>query len=208
MRSLAAVAWNKNAVDQWRWAWVISLFGLLYSLYLTSIAFFELQAACPYCLTSLGLMATIFIITTLQRPKSLAKFSWGPWLAKSRRCRRRCDPRAPSSLCRLLGRHSGPGRSVGPRSCRASVEERRQILRRFLVSALCSAKRTVWCFGQTNSLCRMQPRRSASAFGSDLQGKEYQTYPTWIINGQRYTGVQPLDTLAQLTKFKYQGGKP
>ena len=53
---LAAVAWNKNAVDQWRWAWVIALFGLLYSLYLTSVAFFDLQATCPYCLTSLGLM--------------------------------------------------------------------------------------------------------------------------------------------------------
>ena len=46
---LAAVAWNKNVVDQWRWAWVIALFGLLYSLYLTSVAFFEFQAAWPYC---------------------------------------------------------------------------------------------------------------------------------------------------------------
>jgi len=36
--------------------------------------------------------------------------------------------------------------------------------------------------------------------------KGIQSYPTWIINGQRYTGVQPLDTLAQLTKFEYKGG--
>ena len=62
---LAAVAWNRYADNQWRWAWVISLFGLLFSLYLTSISFFELKAACPYCLTSLGLMAVIFIMTTL-----------------------------------------------------------------------------------------------------------------------------------------------
>ena len=48
---LAAVAWNRYADNQWRWAWVISFFGLLFSLYLTAIAFFELKAACPYCLT-------------------------------------------------------------------------------------------------------------------------------------------------------------
>ena len=36
---LAAVAWNRYADNQWRWAWVISLFGLLFSLYLTSMAF-------------------------------------------------------------------------------------------------------------------------------------------------------------------------
>src|SRR5262245_35507971 len=45
---LAAVAWNRQADNQWRWAWVTSLFGLLYSLYLTSISFFVLQAACQY----------------------------------------------------------------------------------------------------------------------------------------------------------------
>ena len=150
---LAAVAWNKNVVDQWRWAWVIALFGLLYSLYLTSVAFFELQAACPYCLTSLALMATIFIVTTFQRPKSLAKFSWGPWLAKT----------VGVAVVAILALHlhyagywgdtQRPGRSVGPRSCRASLEERRQILRGFLVSPLCSAKGPVWCFGQANSLC-------------------------------------------------------
>jgi glutaredoxin len=38
--------------------------------------------------------------------------------------------------------------------------------------------------------------------------KNITTYPTWIINGQRYTGVQTLDALAQLTNFKYQGSKP
>ena len=45
---LAAVAWNRYADNQWRWAWVISFFGLLFSLYLTFIALFELKAACPY----------------------------------------------------------------------------------------------------------------------------------------------------------------
>ena len=37
------------------------------------------------------------------------------------------------------------------------------------------------------------------------QEKNINSYPTWIINGQRYTGVQPLDALAQMSNFKYEG---
>src|SRR5262245_56141497 len=66
----AAVAWNRNPANQWRWAWAISLFGLLFSLYLTVTSLFVIKATCPYCLTSLGLMATIFLLLTLQRPKN------------------------------------------------------------------------------------------------------------------------------------------
>jgi len=35
-----------------------------------------------------------------------------------------------------------------------------------------------------------------------------KNYPTWIINGQRYTGIQTLDALAQNSKYKGEGGKP
>src|SRR6476660_3884228 len=64
---LAAIAWNKRTTSQWQFAWFVSLFGVLFSLYLTIISLFVLKAACPYCLTSLGLMTAIFIITTIQR---------------------------------------------------------------------------------------------------------------------------------------------
>ena len=78
---LAAIAWN-NMTSQWKFAWFVTIVGLFYSLYLTGISFFELQAACPYCLTSLGLMLAIFITLLLQKPASLSRFSWGPWLGK------------------------------------------------------------------------------------------------------------------------------
>jgi hypothetical protein len=42
--------------------------------------------------------------------------------------------------------------------------------------------------------------------------KNITSYPTWIINGQRYTGVQPLNALSQLSKYDHQPqaeeGKP
>jgi hypothetical protein len=30
-----------------------------------------------------------------------------------------------------------------------------------------------------------------------------RAYPTWVIDGQKYEGVMPLDRLAELSKFSY-----
>src|SRR5438093_317545 len=92
---LAAIAWNKRAAQQWKWAWVVSIFVLLYSLYLTSISLFVLHAA-------------------------------------------------------------------GPSAPQADV----------------------------------------------CKEKNIQSYPTWIINGERYTSIQPLDSLAQISKYNAQRSKP
>ena len=35
---LAAIAWNKRTEAQWKTAWLVSLFGVLYSLYLTGVS--------------------------------------------------------------------------------------------------------------------------------------------------------------------------
>ena len=68
--------------------------------------FFSLQAACPYCLGSLGLDGDHFLVTTLQRPKNLAKFSWGPFLGKAVGAAAIVDYRAAPALRRLPGQRS------------------------------------------------------------------------------------------------------
>lgn len=205
---LAAVAWNKNVVDQWRWAWVIALFGLLYSLYLTSVALFELRATCPYCLTSLGLMATIFIVTTFQRPKSLTKFSWGPWLAKTVGV-------AVVAIFALHLHYAGYwGDTQGPEDpwVRALAEHLSKSDAKFYGASWCPhCAEQKQLFG--GSVKRV-PYVECSPGGPNgpsapiCKEKNISSYPTWIINGQRYTGIQPLDALAQLSNFKYQGDKP
>jgi uncharacterized membrane protein/glutaredoxin len=204
---LAAVAWNRDAANRWRWAWVISLFGLFYSLYLTAISFFELQAACPYCLASLGLMATILLMTTLQRPKNLPKFSWGPWLAKS-------VGAAAIGIVVLHLHYAGYwGSAPGPEDpwVRNLAEHLSKNDAKFYGASWCPH-----CNDQKNlfgsSAKRLPyveciPGGQRAPQAPDCKEKNIQSYPTWIINGQRHTGVQPLDTLAQLSKFQYQGVK-
>ena len=205
---LAAVAWNRFADTQWRWAWVISLFGLLFSLYLTSISFFELKAACPYCLTSLGIMAVIFIMTTLQRPENLPKFSWGPWLVKT------VSVAAVAIVALHLYFAGYWGDAPQPEDpwVKALAEHLTKSDAKFYGASWCPhCQEQKKLFG--GSVKRIpyiecSPGGPQAPQASVCKDNDIKSYPTWVIDGQRQTGVLPLDTLAQLSKFDYQGGKP
>jgi uncharacterized membrane protein len=206
--ALAAIAWSKRADTQWKTAWLLSLFGVLYSLYLTSVSIFVLEATCPYCLTSLALMSAIFVTVTLQRPANLSRFSWKPWLIKS----------VGAGLVMVLGLHlyySGYwGRAPQPEDpwVRGLAEH--------LTKSDAKFYGTYWCphcqnqkelFGESAKrlpYVECSPGGQSAPQAAECKEKNVQSYPTWIIDGQRYSGTQSLDTLAQITKYRYEGGKP
>lgn len=206
---LAAVAWNKNAVDQWRWTWVISLFGLLYSIYLTTISFVELNAACPYCLASLGLMAAIFILTIFQRPAEMPQFSWGPWVAKS----------AGAGLVVIIALHlhyAGVwGSAPKPEDpwVRGLAEHLTKSEAKFYGASWCphcqDQKKLFGSSAKRVPYIECSPAGAQGPVATECRERNITSYPTWIINGQRFTGVQPLDSLAKLSQYQYQpeGGK-
>jgi uncharacterized membrane protein/glutaredoxin len=205
---LAAIAWNKRAAAQWKWAWIVSLFGLLYSLYLTSISLFVLKAACPYCLTSVGLMTLIFITVTFQRPTSLPGFSWGPWLAKS----------VGGALVVILALHlhyaGYLGKAEGPEDpwIQGLAQHLSKIDAKFYGASWCphcaDQKEMFGSSVKRLPYVECSPAGSSAPQADVCKEKNIQSYPTWIINGERYTGVQPLDSLAQISKYNAQGSKP
>ena len=205
---LAAIAWNKYADSQWKFAWFVTIIGLFYSLYLTGISFFELQAACPYCLTSLGLMLAIFITLLLQKPASLPRFSWGPWLGKT----------VGAALVIVVALHlhyaGYLGKAPGPEDpwIRGLAEHLARADAKFYGASWCPH-----CTDQKKLFGSSERRvpyvECASAGPGSRQTAVcneagIKTYPTWVINGQRYTGTQSLDALAQYSQYKSAGGKP
>jgi uncharacterized membrane protein len=48
----------------------LTTIGAVFSIYLLGILFFELQALCPYCLTSVGLWLTLFALSVIYGIKS------------------------------------------------------------------------------------------------------------------------------------------
>ena len=207
--SLAAIAWNKATDLPWKAAWLVSLFGLFYSLYLTSVSFIALDSACPYCLTSLGLMTLIFITVTWQRPANLPGFAWGPWLAKA----------VGGALVAVLALHlyyAGYwGKAPGPEDpwVRGLAEHLTKTNAKFYGAYWCPH-----CVEQKElfgaSLKRIpyvecSPSGPSAPQATECKEKDIKGYPTWIINGARYTGLVGLDALAQHSNYKYpQEGNP
>jgi uncharacterized membrane protein len=67
----------------WKSAWIVSLVGLGYSIYLNAISLFVIEAACLYCLTSLSIMAAIFGVVFVQRPAGLPNFKYATWAGET-----------------------------------------------------------------------------------------------------------------------------
>jgi uncharacterized membrane protein/glutaredoxin len=204
--SLAGIAWIKRSDIHWKIAWVVSLFGVLYSIYLTSISFTELKATCPYCLTSLVLMIALLGTVIYQRPSNLPGFSWRPWLFQT----------VSGGLILMMALHlhyAGIWGKTGE-----SADPKVRALAEHLVKTDAKFYGASWCphcteqkemFGASASRlpyieCSPQGRGGAEA--TICQVMQIQSYPTWIINGRRYVGILTLEELARYSEFK--GGVP
>lgn len=204
--ALAGIAWIKQRDAHWKLAWVISLFGVLYSLYLTLISLVELKAACPYCLTSLALMLAILGIVTYQRPADLPRFSWRPWLLWT-------GSGALAVVIALHLHYAGVwGKSPAPE------DPKMRALAEHLANRGVKFYGTYWCphcqdqkemFGSSARRlpyieCSPSGPRAPQAKVCDDAG--IQVYPTWIIEGRRYQGVLTPGELARYSG--YEGGYP
>ena len=78
--TLAYIAMRvRDAGWHWQLSWLVAAVGLAVSVYLTVVSVVLIEAACFYCLISLGLMALITGIVTFQRPAGIEGFSWPSW---------------------------------------------------------------------------------------------------------------------------------
>lgn len=204
---LAAIAWNKTTPSQWKMAWTVTIIGLLYSIYLTGVSLIVLDSACPYCLTSLGLMTAIFAVLLMRRPAKMPGFSWGPWLGKT----------AGAAVLIIIVLHlhySGYiGKTAGPEDpwVRGLVEHLAKTDAKFYGASWCPhCTEQKELFGPSSSRvpyieCSPGGPRAPQAQSCNEAG--IKSYPTWIINGQRYSGIQSLDSLAQYSNYKSEGAK-
>ncbi len=196
--SLGGIAFIKRVDIHWKLAWIVALFGVFYSVYLTSISFIKLDAACPYCLTSLSLMLASLGTVSYQWPRELPGFSWGSWTLKT----------VPAGLILVLALHLN---YAGIRSETTAVAEDPK-LRAFaehLEKANAKFYGAFWCphcdeqkamFGSSAHRlpyveCSPQGRRAPQA--TLCRVMSIRSYPTWIINGRRYSGRLSLKELAR-----------
>jgi len=200
--TLAGIAFVKRADLHWKLSWVVSLFGVLYSLYLTGISLLELQTACLYCLSSLALMTAILGVTVYQRPAGLAKFSWTPWLLKTVSAGLVVVVLVHLQYAGIWGSATGSG---DPR-LRALADHLTKINAKFYGASWCPAcqeqKKRFAAASDRLPYVECSPRGRGNPQSAVCQNMNIQGYPTWIINGRRYQGIFSPEDLARLSGFQ------
>jgi uncharacterized membrane protein len=206
--SLAGIAFVKRADTHWQLAWSVALFGTLYSAYLTGVSLFVLEAACPYCLASLALMAAILALVSYQRPTQLPAFSWRPWLAKT----------VATTGAIVLGLHlhyiGVLGKPPAPEdpTVRALAEHLTASGAKFYGASWCPhCQDQKTAFGASESrlpYIECSPGGPRAPQAQECRAARIETYPTWVINGQRHVGVLDLKALADYSRFQGSAGSP
>lgn len=186
---LAGIAWIRRPDLHWKLAWIVSLFGAFFSLYLTAVSITDLEATCPYCLTSAALMIAIVGLVASQRPGGLPKFAWRTWLPKT----------AAPSLLLVLALHLhytgtwGTAAEAEDPTLRALATHLAQAGATFYAASWCphcqEQKRMFGASAHRLPYVECSPSGRAGPQAPPCQQMGINVYPTWIINGRRYEGV-------------------
>ena len=200
--ALAAIAFVKRVDRHWQQAWTLSLFGILFSAYLTTISMTVLKAACPYCLSSLALMTLIFALVTWQRPAILAKFAWGKSLA-------RAVPVAVVLIGLLHLHYTGVLTPAPPPEdpvARALAEHLSGMDVKFYGAQWCphcqNQKALFGTAAKRLPYVECSPQGQSAPQAQVCKDANIESYPTWIIKGKRYEQVMTMKDLADLTEFR------
>ena len=200
--ALAGTAFIRRAETQWRWAWTMAFFGALYSIYLTTISLTMLGATCPYCLTSLALMTSILVVVTLQRPFTIKGFSWQRWFTWRGAVSAAMIGFLHLNYIGVVGRVPGV---EDPMSRALAVHLAKSGAVMYGAHWCDHCRQQKQLFGEAS---KRLPYVECSTGGqgtpqtAECSSRGIKTYPTWVINGQRYAEVLTQTRLAQLTGFQ------
>jgi uncharacterized membrane protein len=199
---LAAIAFVRRADRHWSYAWTATLVGVCYSVYLTVVSLTILESACPYCLTSLGLMITALALVVSQRPPEMAHRSWAGLVAGR-------GALAAVAILLLHANYVTPqAEPAGPEDpmIRALAEHLAEEGARFYGASWCShCQEQKRLFGASASRlpyieCSPAGRNAPQAPSCTRAG--VNSYPTWVIDGRATVGeVLSLAQLAAASRF-------
>jgi uncharacterized membrane protein len=200
--SLAAVAFVRRVDTQWSYAWTLALLGVCYSVYLTVVSLTVLGGACPYCLTSLALMTATLALVVRQRPPELAHRTW-LGLAAGR------GVLAALLILVIHANYVAPqAESLGPEdpTIQALAEHLSDSGALFYGASWCphcqEQKRLFGASAERLPYIECSPAGPNTPQAPSCSSAGVKSYPTWIINGQRFDGeVLSLARLASLAAF-------
>lgn len=195
----------RPTLKRWRWQWTVALVGVSVSVYLTLTGLIALQSVCLWCLASLAIISAIFVRVMIVRPNSAPGMPWRDWTINT-------GAVAFVVLAVMQLHYSGLLGGMGP------ANPRLQALAEHLDESDAEFYGAFWC-----PACQQQKE----LFGAAADELPYiecypegrngpiatqcvttdigQSFPTWIIDGERHTGIMAPEELARQAGFDWDG---
>lgn len=200
---LARLLWRlRTRPSAWRMALTLAGVGAAVSWYLTAVSVLVIEATCGWCLASFGIANALLVLVLVRRPAHMPEHAWGKSLPAPAGA-------AAVIVLALFLHYSGLfDPAAGPE---------KPYLKSLAVHLRDSGARfygAYWC-----PTCQQQKDLFEASAGRlpyvectpdgrnglhDLAciANNINEYPTWVIDGRRYTGLMPVDNLAALSGFK------
>ncbi|MEN1728392.1 MAG: vitamin K epoxide reductase family protein [Pseudomonadota bacterium] len=190
---------------RWQQLWSLSVFGLIFSLYLTLVGWFELQALCAWCTTSLATLVVLFAYLSFFKAEPGEAPFWNNFLISN----------GAMVLVAMVALHG-----IYNDWFVAPADPKLVALAEHLDENGAVFYGAFWCpacqdqkseFGKAaDSLpyveCSPNGRNAGLAF--ECAAAEIVDFPTWIIGERRLNGVQSPEDLARYTRFDWEGWQP
>ena len=203
---LAGLVWRLRArPSAWRATLLVACIGAGVSWFLTLVSILQIEATCGYCLASFALMNVLLVLVILRRPSQMAEHGWrkalplpvgaaialvlGLHLHFSGLFDAAAGPEDPYLEALATHLHDSGARFYGAYWCPACQEQKA------LFTASVDRLPYVEC----------SPEGRGGSRAVDCLTRNIQDYPTWIIDGERHTGVVGVERLARMSKFDWSG---
>jgi uncharacterized membrane protein len=201
--AIGAIVWStKRRPERWTWAMFAALLGVAISIYLQVISVFEIEAVCQYCVASAVLMTVIFIVLALFRPARQRNFAWNSFAPSSGLI-------AVAVVVVMHMHYSGTfSAAVGPESpyLKGLAEHLDDTGAKFYGAYWCphcqQQKRMFEASVDRLPYVECSPGGRGTPSSAVCNAAGVRDYPTWVIGGKRYPGIQSPRRLAELARYK------
>ena len=187
-------------LKRWRRLWMLALVGVAVSVYLTVVGLIALDAACPWCLLSLATISAIFASLVVRRPASAPGVAWSQWALQS-------SVVTVVLVAFLHAWYSGLFTHPDTPRLQALAAHLDQDGAKFYGAWWCPAcqeqKRMFGGAGESLPFIECSTGGRGTPMRSICSERGIESYPTWIINGRRYTGALPPQELARYAGFDW-----
>jgi uncharacterized membrane protein/Zn ribbon nucleic-acid-binding protein len=201
---LARLVWRlRSRPSSWQAALTVAGVGAAVSWYLTAVSVFAIEAICAYCLASFGIANALLVLVLVRRPVHMLEHAWSKALPVP----------AASAVVIVLGLslHFGGlfDPAAGPEKPRlkALAVHLRDSGARFYGAYWCPACQQQKALFEASAdrlpYVECTPNGRSGARDLACVANDVKDYPTWIIDGRRYTGVVPVDELAHMSGFQW-----